>query len=78
MRVREARERYKRYQPAGGQVLLCWQISGGEPAEHEALYPSLDVALQTAAILATDPRCRDIWAYDGRRLYDGQPSRGSR
>lgn len=77
MRVREARERYERHRPARGEVLLAWTIRDATPAEHEALFPSLAVAMQTAGILATDPRCGNLWIYDGRRLYDHQAITGT-
>jgi hypothetical protein len=69
MRVREARIRYAAQLPQPGQALLSWQIRGDVSGEHEALYPSFDVAWQTAAILATDARCHNIWIYDGKRLH---------
>lgn len=70
MQVTEAQARYAACPHERGDVLLGWQVHGSKPQEQEALCPSLAVALQTAAVLASDPRYRALWIYDGWRLYD--------
>lgn len=70
MQTAEARARYAVRRPARGEVLLGWLVRGAVPEGQEALCPSLAAALQAAALLAADRRCRAIWIFDGRRLYD--------
>jgi len=69
MRMVEARARYAARHPRPGEALLGWRMRG-TTAEHEFLCPSLESALTTAALLASDPACHAVWVYDGRRLYD--------
>ena len=76
MRMAEIRERYAVRVPRRGATLLVWWPGETQATEREELYHSLAAAMHAAGAHLHDPRCRGLWLYDGRRLYDRQAVAG--
>jgi len=70
MRMVEIRARYAVRVPRRGATLLLWRPDPSSATVREALYPTRAAALRAAYAQLQDPRCVDVWVYDGHRLYD--------